>query len=118
MTLQGEEDLDALEHSLSEIDAPLQTLVRLELSGGLGLDAQNRLTGIKERLENTVLAVRERGNVRPKATDDEIESMIGDGYVGETVRTLRQVSESGDEDAEVADRALQLLYRFHRGESE
>ena len=114
MTLQGKEDLDALETTLNEIDDPLQTLIRLELSGALGLDAQSRLDAIKERLENTVLAVRHRGEVRPRATDEEIESMGSEGYVGETVRTLRQISEGDDEDAEVADRALQLLYRFHR----
>jgi DNA repair exonuclease SbcCD nuclease subunit len=118
MSLQAEEDLDALEHSLNDIDDPLHTLVRLELSGVLGLDTQNRLTEMTERMGNTVLAVRDRGNVRPKATEDEIEAMAGDGYLGETVESLRRISESEDEDADVADRALQLLYRFHRSESQ
>lgn len=114
MVLQGEADLNALEQSLADIEGPLQTLVRLELSGELGLDAQSRLDEIKEHLENTVLAVRHRGEVRPKATDKEIESMAGEGYVGATVDELRRISDGDSEDADVADRALQLLYRFHR----
>jgi DNA repair exonuclease SbcCD nuclease subunit len=112
--LQAEEDLDALEQTLDDVNDPLHTLVRLELSGELGLDAQSRLDGIKEHLENTVLAVRHRGEVRPKATEEEIESMAGEGYVGDTVTELRRISNGDAEDAEAADRALQLLYRFHR----
>jgi hypothetical protein len=116
MTLQGEEDLEALSQTLAEIDDPLHTLVRLELSGALGLDAQSRLDQIKERLENTVLAVRHRGEVRPTATAAEIESMAGEGYVGATVEALQQQSQGDGEEAAAADRALQLLYRFHHGE--
>ena len=116
MTLQGEEDLEALSQTLAEIDDPLHTLVRMELSGALGLDAQSRLDEIKERLENTVLAVRHRGEVRPTATAGEIESMAGEGYVGATVEALQQQSQGDGEEAAAADRALQLLYRFHHGE--
>ena len=118
MVLQSEEDLDALEQSLADIEDPLETLVRLELSGELGLDAQSRLDKIRKHLEDTVLAVRHRGEVRPKATEEEIESMAGEGYVGATVDALQSISDGDSEDADVADRALQLLYRFHRDSSE
>jgi hypothetical protein len=118
MSLQAEEDLDALEHSPNDIDDLLHTLVQLELSSVLGLDAKNRLTEMTERMGNTVLAVRDRGNVLPKAIEDEIGAMAGDGYVGDTVETFRRMSEGEDEDADVGDRALQLLYRFHRSESQ
>jgi len=112
--VHGEDDLDALEQDLAGFNDPLRTLVRLELSGELGLDAQSRLDEIKEGVDNTVLAVRHRGEVRPKATEEEIESMAGEGYVGDTVDELCRISDGDGEDAEVADRALQLLYRFHR----
>lgn len=114
MALQGNEDLDALEQAFGDFSEPLNTLVRLELSGELGLEGKGRLDALIEQLENTVLAVRHRGEVRPKATEEEIASMAGDGYVGDTVDELRDISETDTEDADVADRALQLLYRFHR----
>jgi hypothetical protein len=42
--------------------------------------------------------------------------MAGEGYVGATVEALQQQSQGDGDEAAVADRALQLLYRFHHGE--
>lgn len=115
-TLQGPEDLQALERWFEGIENPLSALVRLELSGGLGLEAISNLASLKQQLENVVLEVRHRGEVRPRASAEELQSIASDGYVGDTVEQLRAVSEAGGEDAEAADRALQLLYQFHRGQ--
>ena len=113
-TLQGPEDLEALERWFEGIEDPLRALVRLELSGGLGLEAMSNLESLKEQLENVVLEVRHRGEVRPRASAEELQQIASDGYVGDTVEELRAMSEAGGEDAETANRALQLLYQFHR----
>ncbi len=113
-TLQGPEDLKALERWFESIEDPLRALVRLELSGGLGLEAMSNLEALKQHLENVVMYVRHRGEVRPRASDEELRQIASDGYVGDTVEELRGISKAGGEDAETADRALQLLYQFHR----
>jgi len=113
-TLQAEEDLDALERWFTGLDDPLNTLVRLELGGSLGLDAMSDLEDLKDRLENIVLEVRHRGEVQPRATEEELDQIASDGYVGDAVERLRAISEAGSEDADTADRALQLLYQFQR----
>ena len=112
--LHGSDDLEALERWFDDLDDPLNVLVRLELSGGLNLEKMSDLETLKKRLEDVVLEVRHRGEVRPKASADEIDAIASGGYVGDTVDTLRSISEAGGEDAETADRALQLLYQFHQ----
>jgi DNA repair exonuclease SbcCD nuclease subunit len=112
-TLQGREDVEALRRWFEGIEDPLSVLVRLELSGTLGMEATRELEELKDHLEDIVLKVRHRGEVRPKASAEEIESIASDGYVGDTVETLRSMSEAGGEKSETADRALQLLYQFH-----
>jgi len=111
-TLRSREDVEALRRWFEAIEDPVNVLVRLELSGTLGMEATRKLEELKEHLEDVVLKVRHRGKVRPKASAEEIESIASDGYVGDTVDTLRSMSEAGGEKAETADRALQLLYQF------
>ena len=112
--LQGPEDLEALERWFEGIDDPLSVLVRLEVSGSLGLETMSDLEILKERLENLVLEVRHRGEVRPKASQEEIRSIGSGGYVTDTVEELQALSETGGDKAEAAERALQLLYQFHQ----
>jgi DNA repair exonuclease SbcCD nuclease subunit len=112
--LQGQEDLKALERWFDQIEDPLQSLVRLKLNGGLGLEVMSDLEALKDRLENLVLEVRHRGEVRPKASDEELDAIGSGGYIDDTVEELRSISEAGGEEAGTADRALQLLYQFHR----
>jgi uncharacterized protein YecE (DUF72 family) len=113
--LQGSDDLEALQRWFENLDDPLRTLVRLKLSGGLNLEKMSDLEDLKKRLEDVVLEVRHRGEVRPKASAEEIDAIASGGYVGDTVDTLRSISQAGGEDADTADRALQLLYQFHQG---
>lgn len=115
-TLQERDDLTSLERWFEGLDDPLSVLVRLELRGGLGLEAMSDLESLKKRLQDLVLEVRHRGEVRPKASPEEIESIATSGYVGDTVEELRAISEAGGEESGVADRALQLLYQFHKEE--
>lgn len=112
--LQGPEDLGALERWFEDIDDPLRVLVRLELSGSLGLEAMSDLEALKDQLENLVLEARHRGTVRPQASAEELQQIAADGYVGDTVEALQALSDGEGEEAETADRALQLLYQFHR----
>ena len=115
-TLRGRDDLTSLERWFDSLDDPLSALVRLELRGGLGLEAMSDLESLKKRLRDLVLEVRHRGEVRPKASPEEIESIATSGYVGDTVEELRAISEAGGDESGVADRALQLLYQFHKEE--
>jgi DNA repair exonuclease SbcCD nuclease subunit len=112
--LEGSEDLEALKRWFEGLSDPLSVLVRLDLSGSLGLETMSDLGALKERLENLVLDVRHRGEVRPKASEEEINSIGSGGYVTDTVEELRALSETGGEESETAQRALQLLYQFHR----
>lgn len=112
--LQDSGDLEALQRWFEGLEDPLDVLVRLELSGGLNLEEMSALEALKKRLEDMVLEVRHRGNVRPKASAEEIDTLASGGYVGETVDRLRAMSDAGGEDAETADRALQLLYQFRQ----
>jgi len=112
-TLRSKEDVEALRRWFEGIEDLLSVLVRLELNGALGMEATRELEDLKEHLEDVFLKVRHRGDVRPKASEEEIESIASDGYVGDTVETLRSMSEAGGEKADTADRALQLLYQFH-----
>lgn len=112
-TLRDREDVEALERWFEGLEDPLNALVRLELSGTLGMEATRELENLKEHLEDIVLKVRHRGEVWPQASEEEIESIAAGGYVGDTVERLRSMSEAGGEKAKTADRALQLLYQFH-----
>ena len=115
-TLQSPEDLKSLERWFQRLDDPLQALVRLELRGGLGLEAMNDLEALKDRLENIVLYVRHRGDVQPKASAEELREIGSGGYVADTVEALQALSNGEGEEAQTADRALQLLYQFHNEE--
>jgi len=112
--LQSEEDLQSLERWFEDIEDPLSAMVRLELEGSLGLDSMSTLEALKKRLEDKVLDVRHRGEVRPKASEEEIRSIGSGGYVTDTVEELQALSETGGDEAEAAERALQLLYQFHQ----
>lgn len=108
-TVQGADDLDALERWFDELSDPLNTLVRLELDGALSLDGMQQLELLRQRLEDLVLHVRHRGEVHPHATDDEIDAIATDGYVRTAVERLR---DAADGDDSIAHRALQLLYQL------
>lgn len=110
--LQSEEDLAALERWFETLKDPLNTLVRLEIDGTLSLDAMQQLEELKQELEDLALFVRHRGEVRPHATDDEIDAIATDGYLREAVDRLRSAASRADNDGKTAERALQLLYQL------
>lgn len=110
--LHSQEDLEALERWFQKLTDPLNTLVRLELDGTLSLDAMWQLEKLKKQLEGLALFVRHRGDVRPHATDDEIDAIATDGYVREAVDRLRSTAANDGENQATGERALQLLYQL------
>lgn len=111
--LSGPEDLDHLNRWFEELKRPLDTLVRLEVEGTLNLQEMAQLDGLLEEIQNTVLHLRQRGpGVLPKASAGEIDAIATDGYVRMAVDKLRQRSTENGEEAEIASRALQLLYKL------
>jgi len=113
-----DQDIDALQRWFAELDRPLDTLVRLELSGTLTFEQIDRLEQTIDDLENTVLHLRRRGEgIQPKASADEIDSIATDGYLRTAVDRLRARSELGGEEGAIAKQALQQLYRFKQAGS-
>lgn len=119
-------DVDTLEQWIQEIERPLDTLVRLELSGTLSISQKTRLDALLSDLEDTVLHLRRRGpGVHPRATPDEIDAIATDGYVREAVEELQAKTNgssdadddsspdvSDDPEARAASEALQMLHRM------
>ncbi len=113
-----EQDIDALQRWFAEFDRPLDTLVRLELSGTLTFEQIDRLEQTIADLENTILHLRRRGEgIQPKASADEIDSIATDGYLRTAVERLRAQSEVPTEEGAIAKQALQQLYRFKQSGS-
>lgn len=111
--LSGEADLAALQAWLDSLDAPLDTLLRLSLSGSLsyaGLaELETLLTGYRAKL----LHLRDRGDgVIPTPTSEEIDAIASDGYLRQTVERLRSAAAASDESDTVAEDALLLMYRL------
>ena len=108
-----EQDIDALQRWFAGLDRPLDTLVRLELSGTLTFEQINRLEQTIDDLQNTVLELRRRGEeIQPKASADEIDSIATDGYLRTAVEQLRARSDLPGDEGAIAKQALQQLYRF------
>lgn len=109
------DDVEALERWFRDLDRPLQTLVRIELSGSLGLEEITRVEKLLSDMGDTMLCIRRRGGgIIPKPTDDEIADMASEGYVGLAVEQLRDRAELSDEEGKTAGRALELLYHLQQ----
>lgn len=118
VTLEGSDDLDALEFWFESLERPLDTLVRLEYDGSLSLNAKTRLENeILSDVRDRLLFLRERGHgLVPRASQDELDEMSADGFVGATVRELREKRNSDNDESDTAARALELMHRLmHRG---
>ena len=113
--LDGAAAIDRLEDWFEALGRPLDTLVRLEIRGQLGLEEHERLERLLEDMENTLLALRRRGpGIVPRPRPEELEALATDGYVGLAVERLRERAEGPGEESETAGRALELLYRLQQ----
>ena len=90
-----------------------EDLLRLELSGSLGLAAQGRLDTILDSLKSRLLRVKLSINVRTAPTAAEIESLTmrsDDPVIAEVAKTLLSSAEGESENAQVARIALRELH--------
>ena len=114
MTLQESQDLERLAAWFDELPRPLDTLVRLEYGGSLSFEEIRRLeeeilSDAKDRL--LYLRLRPQGLI-PKASPDELDAMIADGFVGATVRKLQEKMNGQSEESATAAHSLQILHRL------
>ncbi len=108
-------DVAALGAWFEGLDSPLQTLVRLELSGALCFEDMESLDGLMRRWEGRLVHLRRKdAGLVPVGRADELDAIATRGYVATAIDALKQEIEAGGERAPVAARALQLLYRLHR----
>jgi len=90
-----------------------EDLLRLELSGSLGLAAQGRLDTILDSLKSRLLRVKLSINVRTAPTAAEIESLTmrsDDPVIAEVAKTLLSLAEGESENAQIARIALRELH--------
>ncbi len=90
-----------------------EDLLRLELSGSLGLAGQGRLDTILDSLKSRLLRVKLSINVRTAPTAAEIESLTmrsDDPVIAEVAKTLLSLAEGESENAQVARIALRQLH--------
>ena len=119
--LHGEADVAHLAAWLGALDAPLETVLKLALSGTLPFTVMDRLESLLAQSDGRLLHLEHDAHaVLPQASDEELSSMASDGFVREAVDTLRAQAAgasaiAGDEanaQARRAALALQVLYRL------
>jgi len=110
-------DLEVLQRWFQKLERPLDTLVRLELSGSLNFKQMEQLDQTIADLRNTVLHVRQRGEeILPEASEEEIDAIATDGYLRTAVERLKNRTQLDGEEGAIAKQALQQLYSFkHTG---
>ena len=90
-----------------------EDLLRLELSGSLGIEAQSRLETTLEALRARLLRVKLSINVKTAPTAAEIESLTmrgEDPVIAEVAKALLSLAEGDSENAQVARIALRELH--------
>lgn len=113
--LHSTADVHGLEGWLASLDAPLQTLVRLELRGALSFHDYEALEAMLQRWEGRLIHLRRKDQgLVPAGRDDELEAIATRGYIADAIQTLRAAAAGEGPTAATAARALQLLFRLHR----
>jgi len=110
-TLRVPGDVDNVIDTLNSLMA--QDVVTLEIDGQIDLDGHRRLLAAIEQARGTARGVLANlGDLRLAPTQDDIDALHADGYVGEVIAELRAAQEGpgvqGD-DARIARDALALL---------
>ncbi|ALM85770.1 DNA repair exonuclease [Bordetella sp. N] len=104
-------DVDSVIATLNGLAA--QDVVQLDIEGQIDLDGHRRLLAAIEQARGTARGVlADLGGLRLAPTQDDIDALHADGYVGEVIAELRVAQENpaaqGD-DARIARDALALL---------
>ena len=108
-TLYTGSELDALIQELHSLTP--DTVLDLTLAGSLNLNDQQRLANALSMAQGVCRSVSTtQSDIRITPTDDDIQQLRGDGYVGQTIEALRTLQEG--EQPETAREALVLLAGF------
>ncbi len=110
-TLRVPGDVDAAIATLTGLST--QDVVQIDIDGQVDLDGHRRLLAAIEQARGTARGVlADLGGLRLTPTQDDIDALQADGYVGEVIAALRAAQEdpaSGADDARIARDALALL---------
>ena len=108
-------DVDALAGWLAALEAPLDSVVKLDLRGALSLGESERLSTLLAKSEAQLLHLQHTAwRVLPLASDEELLAIASDGFVKDAVDRLRALADGGGETGRRAALALQVLHRLHR----
>lgn len=110
-TLRVPGDADSVIAMLAGLAA--HDVVQLDLDGQIDLAGHRRLLAAIEQARGTARGVlADLGGLRLAPTQDDIDALHADGYVGEVIAELRAAQEdpaTGEDDARIARDALALL---------
>jgi len=107
---------------LSELESRLQdtstdrvneSLLRLTLTGSIGIETSNRLAGVLESSTARLLRLKLSDQTQIAPTQDEVRALTereADPLIARVARKLMQQSDVGDEAAEIARVALRELH--------
>lgn len=116
--MNGPADLRALEGSLTSYPAKERTVVRLSLTGTLGLKdkaALDDLLDIQTQLFAALNLWERHTQLAVHLDGDELTNLGVSGFAGAAMAELSQLARGDNEQAATAQNALSLLYRLAGG---
>lgn len=117
--IDSDDDLDALAGRVEAIEDKPRTVIKLGLTGTVGVALRARIDELLARWTELFASayLRERlTHLVVRADDEDFSDLVG-GYAGRAVEDLVDLAASGGEQAEDAGNALGLLYRLVEGGS-
>ena len=115
--IDTESDLDALAERIEAIGDKPRTVLKLGLTGTVGVALRARIDELVDRWDALFASafIREsRTHLVVRAEDTDLTGLV-DGYASRAVGDLVEVATSGGPEAEDASNALSLLYRLVDG---
>jgi DNA repair exonuclease SbcCD nuclease subunit len=116
--MNGPDDLRSLEGSLTSYAAKERTVVRLSLTGTLGLKDKATLDALLDSHTQLFAALNlwdRHTHLAVHLDGDELTDLGVSGFAGAAVAELSQLARRDDEQAITAQNALSLLYRLAGG---
>lgn len=111
--LRGSDDIEALRRRLlAESGSPSDLLVRLRLTGALGMSENRALEELLGDAAARLFLLRLDRDVAAMPSEEELSALVADGWVADAVAALRREAGAGDEKSGAARDALALLHRL------
>ena len=116
--LAGPDDCDRVRSFLDGIDDKQNTVVKLGLVGTLSLAAHSELDSTQDHYRDLLAGLvtsESRSDLAVLPDDEDLATMDLKGFGRDALDELFERANQEGEEAEVAQRALELLYRLQRG---